>query len=112
MGVTAGSGVGVATVTLGSGEGVGGVPVQTVKRLSIPSDTLALVTPGGSNVGTAVPPRMIVAVPESDTNTMFEFAAVAVANVHGELQNVVVGTATVASIGHGPVETFPRWSKR
>jgi hypothetical protein len=62
-GEVVGRGVGVGWFGVGNGVGVGGVPVQTVSRLSTPVPVLTFATVGSSNVGTVESPVIIATVP-------------------------------------------------
>jgi hypothetical protein len=62
VGVAFGTGVGGIGVG-GNGEGVGGVPVQTVSRLSILLVAFILDTPGSLNEGIVESPVIIATVP-------------------------------------------------
>jgi hypothetical protein len=53
----------VAWFGVGNGVGVGGVPVQTVSRLSTPVPVLTFETDGSLNVGTLESPIIIATVP-------------------------------------------------
>jgi len=65
------------------------------------------VTVGFENVGTAVPPYIIAAVPVGETNITLEFAGPAVDIEHGVLQNTTFD-ASLTGAEQGPVETLPR----
>ena len=80
-----GTGVGGIGVG-GNGEGVGGVPVQTVSRLSILLVAFILDTPGSLNDGIVESPVIIATVPVGEIYIALAFWAFVVEDVQTPLQ--------------------------